>query len=68
MNPYMKLIRVVYSLFAVVVFLPLGWTLAVKVSGLLSDERFAALVGFGGAALFLGLPLIVFAVRTRSGI
>lgn len=63
MNPYIKLIWVLYSLFAIAVFVPLGWGIALKVSDVFADESSAALAGFGAAALFLASPFVVLAVR-----
>lgn len=61
----MKLVWALYALLALVVLVPLGWGLTVKLSAVLAEGP-ASIVGYGGAAVFLGLPFIVLVVRTRA--
>jgi hypothetical protein len=62
MNPYAKFGWFLYALFALFVFIPVWWSINVKLSTVLSGLP-ASAVGFAAAAIFLGLPFIVFGVR-----
>ena len=64
MTPYQKFGWVLYSIFIVLMIIPVGWALTVKADHLLHAEAWSSFIGFGAAAVFLGLPFIVFAART----